>query len=54
MVPVSSLPEAARALEAAGVDVRTHVSAGIGHGIAPDGLELALRFIRERLGLAHG
>jgi phospholipase/carboxylesterase len=54
VVPVSSLPEAARALEAAGIDVRTHVSAGIGHGIAPDGLGLALRFIRERLGMAQG
>jgi phospholipase/carboxylesterase len=54
VVPASSLPEAARALEAAGIDVRTHVSAGIGHGIAPDGLGLALRFIRERLGMAQG
>jgi phospholipase/carboxylesterase len=49
MVPVASLPEAATALAAAGVDTRTHVSKGVGHGIAPDGLGLALTFIRERL-----
>ncbi len=49
MVPVASLPEAAAALKAAGVETRTHVSKGVGHGIAPDGLGLALRFIQERL-----
>jgi phospholipase/carboxylesterase len=50
MVPVASLDEAAGALRAAEVDVRTHVSRGVGHGIAPDGLGLALQFLRERLG----
>jgi phospholipase/carboxylesterase len=50
MVPVASLAEAAEALVAAGVEVRTHVSRGVGHGIAPDGLGLALGFLRERLG----
>jgi phospholipase/carboxylesterase len=49
MVPVASLAEAADALAAAGVETYTHVSEGVGHGIAPDGLGLALRFIRERL-----
>ncbi len=52
MVPVASLAEAARALEAAGVPVETHVSRGVGHGIAPDGLGLALRFLQSRLGRA--
>ncbi len=52
MVPYASLAEAATALEAAGVQVRTHVSRGVGHGIAPDGLGLALSFIRDRLGVA--
>jgi phospholipase/carboxylesterase len=51
MVPVASLDEAARALRAAGVETRTHVSRGVAHGIAPDGLGLALGFIRARLGL---
>lgn len=50
MVPVASLAEAAAALEAAGVEIRTHVSRGVGHGIAPDGLGLALGFLRERIG----
>ena len=50
MVPVVSLAEAADALTAAGVETFTHVSAGVGHGIAPDGLGLALRFITDRLG----
>lgn len=49
VVPPSSMPEAAEALTAAGFEVATHVSPGVGHGIAPDGLSLALAFIRERL-----
>ena len=51
MVPFASLGEAAAALGAAGVEVHTHVSRGTGHGIAPDGLGLALGFIGQRLGL---
>jgi phospholipase/carboxylesterase len=49
MVPFASLAEAADALAAAGLEVTTHVSPGMGHGIAPDGLGLALDFIRQRL-----
>ncbi len=49
MVPFASLAEAERGLKAAGVEVATHVSRGVGHGIAPDGLGLALGFIRECL-----
>ena len=52
MVPFASLAEAERGLKAAGVEVATHVSRGVGHGIAPDGLGLALGFIRDRLGIA--
>jgi phospholipase/carboxylesterase len=52
VVPFSSLGEAAEALAAAGIETYTHVSPGIGHGIAPDGLGLALRFVRDRLGIA--
>lgn len=54
MVPFASLAEAAAALEAAGVETRTHVSRGVGHGIAPDGLGIALGFLRERLGVTAG
>lgn len=53
MVPVASLAEAEAALIAAGVATSTHVSPGVGHGIAPDGLGLALGFIRQHLGLAR-
>ncbi len=45
----SSMPEAAAALTAAGLEVETHVSQGIGHGIAPDGLTLALQRIHAWL-----
>ena len=51
MVPAASLPEAAEALQAAGFDVFAHVMNGTGHGIAPDGLNVALAFMRDRFGL---
>ncbi len=52
MVPPASLPEAAQGLEAAGFkDVYAHVMKGTGHGIAPDGLGVALAFMRDKLGL---
>ncbi|GIX14183.1 MAG: phospholipase [Paracoccaceae bacterium] len=49
LIPAASMAEAAEALSAAGVPVKTHLSRGVGHGIGPDGLGLALGFIRERL-----
>lgn len=52
MVPPQSLPEAAQALQAAGfTDVYAHIMKGTGHGIAPDGLSVALAFMRDKLGL---
>ncbi len=52
MVPVQSLPQAAEALQQAGFkDVFAHVMKGTGHGIAPDGLSVALAFMRDKLGL---
>lgn len=45
MIPVQALYMAANGLAAAGVPVRWHVSPGIGHGIAPDGLDLAGQFL---------
>ncbi|WP_370229259.1 alpha/beta hydrolase [Cognatishimia sp.] len=52
VVPVQSLPEAAEALQAAGFkDVFAHVMKGTAHGIAPDGLSVALAFMRDKLGL---
>lgn len=53
VVPVQALPEAARGLEAAGwTEVFAHVMRGTAHGIAPDGLGVALAFLRDRLGVA--
>ncbi|MBB3710953.1 phospholipase/carboxylesterase [Limimaricola variabilis] len=53
VVPPQSLPEAAQALQEAGwTDLYAHVMKGTAHGIAPDGLEVALAFMRERLGIA--
>ncbi|PWE33133.1 phospholipase [Maritimibacter sp. 55A14] len=49
MVPPQSLNEAGRALDAAGFNVFAHVMRGTGHGIAPDGLSVALQFMREQL-----
>ncbi|MEM9524915.1 MAG: dienelactone hydrolase family protein [Pseudomonadota bacterium] len=49
VVPPRSLPEAADALTAAGFEVHTHVSTGVGHGIAPDGLSKAVAFMKDRL-----
>lgn len=46
VIPVQALHEAHEGLAAAGVAVSSHVSRGVGHGIAPDGLRLALEFIR--------
>jgi phospholipase/carboxylesterase len=52
VVPVQALPEAAEALQKAGwEEVYAHVMKGTGHGIAPDGLSVALAFLRDRLGL---
>lgn len=51
VVPVQSLPQAAEGLQAAGFEeVYAHIMRGTGHGIAQDGLEIALAFLRERLG----
>jgi len=54
MIPVAALAEARDGLEEAGFQVKTHVSSGIGHGIAPDGLGLALGFMMENLGIKPG
>ena len=52
VVPPQSLPEAAEALQEAGwKDVYAHVMKGTAHGIAPDGLSVALAFMRDKLGL---
>lgn len=52
VVPPESLPQAAEALQEAGwKDVFAHIMKGTAHGIAPDGLSVALAFMRDKLGL---
>ena len=50
VVPPKFLSEAAAGLEKAGfTEVFAHVMKGTGHGIAPDGLSVALAFLRDKL-----
>lgn len=46
VVPFADLRLAAEALSGAGFQVATHVMRGTGHGISPDGLSVALQFLR--------
>lgn len=50
MVPFEDMKLAGEALEGAGFTVYGHVMEGTGHGIAPDGLSVALGFLKDRLG----
>ena len=50
MINVSEMSKAETELRAAGFDVSSHISRGIGHGIAPDGLTLGLQFLMQHLG----
>lgn len=50
MVPFQDMTLAGEALEKAGFAVYGHVMKGTGHGISPDGLSVALSFVRDRLG----
>lgn len=45
IVPVSALHAAEHALRRMGVDVATHVAAGIGHSVDPVGLRLGAEFV---------
>jgi len=49
VVPFESMAEAGNALIEAGFETYGHVMKGAGHGIAPDGLSVALGFLRDRL-----
>ena len=51
MISVAALAETRDGLAGAGFQVQSHVSPGTGHGIAPDGLGLALGFLVENLGI---
>ncbi len=49
VVPFAEMDVASSALQAAGFDVFGHVMEGTAHGIAPDGLSVALSFIHQQL-----
>ncbi|MEM1164020.1 MAG: prolyl oligopeptidase family serine peptidase, partial [Pseudomonadota bacterium] len=51
MINVSEMSAAETALREAGFDVSSHISRGTGHGIAPDGLSLALQFLMDKFGV---
>lgn len=51
IVPIASLREAGDALTRAGFETYAHVMKGTAHGIAPDGLSVALAFMRDKLGI---
>ncbi|SEN41267.1 phospholipase/carboxylesterase [Gemmobacter aquatilis] len=49
MVPFEDMGRAGNALVAAGFETYGHVMKGTGHGIAPDGLQVALSFLKDKL-----
>jgi len=49
MVPFAEMGAAGRALTEAGFETYGHVMKGTGHGIAPDGLSVALAFLKDKL-----
>jgi phospholipase/carboxylesterase len=49
VVPFQEMQAAGNALVAAGFATFGHVMQGTGHGIAPDGLGVAMQFLKERL-----
>jgi phospholipase/carboxylesterase len=49
VVPFADMAAAANTLTRAGFETYGHVMKGSGHGIAPDGLSVALRFLQDKL-----
>lgn len=49
MVPYAEMAAAGNALVANGFETYAHTMKGTGHGIAPDGLQVALAFLADRL-----
>ena len=49
VVPFQEMQAAGNALVAAGFETFGHVMQGTGHGIAPDGLGVAMQFLKDRL-----
>jgi phospholipase/carboxylesterase len=53
IVPVSALRAAEHALRRLGIDIATHVSAGLGHSVDPVGLRLGAEFVERVLKRKH-
>jgi phospholipase/carboxylesterase len=51
VVPFEAMAHATYALTTEGVEVETHVQPMLGHGIDPEGLEIAVAFLRKCFGL---
>lgn len=49
VVPFQAMTMAEQTLKQAHVPVETHRRPGLGHGIDPEGIDIAIRFIQERL-----
>ena len=50
MIPAGAMDSAAKFLREQGLEVETHLSQGVGHGIAPDGIEVGTAFLERVLG----
>lgn len=48
VVPFAAMSMAEQTLKSAGVSVATHARAGLGHGIDPEGLDIASSFLKTR------
>jgi phospholipase/carboxylesterase len=51
LIPPEALPMSATALRTLGLNVETHMSAGVGHGIGEDGLRLGVEFLLRAFAL---
>jgi phospholipase/carboxylesterase len=49
VVPFGEMQRAGDALTKAGFETYGHIMKGTGHGIAPDGLSVAMRFLKDKL-----
>lgn len=49
MIPPTALDEAANFLRDQRIEVKTHMSQGVGHGIGPDGVRLGAEFLVQAL-----
>lgn len=49
VVPFARMIDAEAALHKSGVEVETHTRPGLSHGIDPEGLEIAIAFLRKHL-----